>query len=370
MTQIFSPSQMIGDRYQIHSFVNEGGMQQVYKTLDTRLDRVVALKTPLNESAEKRFTASACLSAKVNHPHVAKTLDLFSYGDRQILIEEFVPGLNLKELYDRDFIYMDPYLVGYLFHRLAKGLAASHHVGVFHRDLKPSNIIVSDEPLPQVLKITDFGIAKMAEEKFEIIPTAIREEKTVTLEASKTIKGAFPYMAPELLQNQNPGLAADVWSVGAIAYELLCGKKPFGEGTSGLVKVVTGQKPEVPPLEKINAQFQGLHDELWRLILRCFEFEPSDRITADELVGACGELCYSCAPRKKGTVAKLRINNWKIGILEGDDDETTFFHYDSFYGQPSIGTRVLYAEFTGVPHNRAHPILAIKEESDKELIPF
>ena len=132
----------IASRYHIVDFVGEGGMQFVYKAHDIILDRFIALKTPKDATAEKRFHRSAIVSAKVNHPNVAKTLDYVEQNGRPYLIEELVDGLDLAKAILQGLDYLDPFLVARIFHHLSKGLAASHHAGVVHRDLKPTNIMV------------------------------------------------------------------------------------------------------------------------------------------------------------------------------------------------------------------------------------
>ena len=155
----------IASRYSIVGFVGEGGMQFVYKAHDEILGRFIALKTPKDATAEKRFHRSAIVSSRVNHPNVAKTLDYVEENNRPYLIEELIEGLDLSKAILKDLDFLDPFLVAKIFHYLAKGLAASHHAGVVHRDLKPTNIMVTGKYQITELKITDFGIAKMAEEE-------------------------------------------------------------------------------------------------------------------------------------------------------------------------------------------------------------
>src|SRR5690348_9953012 len=137
-----SKKDVIDRRYQIADFLGEGGMQYVYLAHDTILNRPVALKTPKNTSAAKRFHRSARVAAKVNHPNVAKTLDYFETDDGPYLVEEFVQGTDLAHALLHKASYLDPYLAAKVFHHLARGLAASHHCGVIHRDLKPTNVMV------------------------------------------------------------------------------------------------------------------------------------------------------------------------------------------------------------------------------------
>src|SRR5437667_7732990 len=128
---------IIDDRYEIKAFSNEGGMQEVYRAVDLRLKRVVALKVPKTKSATKRFARSARISAKVRHPNVANTLDYVEYDGRNYLIEEWVKGSDLRERLNEDFLYLDPHLAAHVFHHFVRGVCAAHHASVFHRDLKP-----------------------------------------------------------------------------------------------------------------------------------------------------------------------------------------------------------------------------------------
>jgi len=187
---------IIGDRYLVLGFIGQGGMQEVYQAEDKLLGKIVALKAHKNLSAQKRFKRSAVVSAKVNHPNVAKTLDYVDVDENHAyLVEEYIPGKDLSRVLREDLPLLDPQIVARIFHHLARGLAASHHAGVIHRDLKPSNVMSVDGALVSDVKITDFGIAKMAEE--EIAEAAEGGEESLT--ASQTAIGALPYMAPEII---------------------------------------------------------------------------------------------------------------------------------------------------------------------------
>jgi serine/threonine-protein kinase len=202
---------IVGNRYKIIEYIGAGGMQYVYKARDMILNRLIALKTPIDSSASKRFLHSAKLSAKVNHPNVAKTLDYIEASSKQYLIEELIDGDDLDSSLLKKIQNLDPYLVARIFHNLAKGIAASHHANVIHRDLKPTNIMVGGKFPFDEIKITDFGIATMAEEK--IIEEA--EKDNLTNSSSKTVVGALPYMAPEAITKPREVTdKVDIWSLG------------------------------------------------------------------------------------------------------------------------------------------------------------
>ena len=357
---VHRPQDLVGDRYQVLEFIDQGGMQQVYRALDTTFDKHVALKTPKNPSAEKRFSRSAQLCAKITHPNIAKTLDYFESDGSFYLVEELIDAENLGTRFTRDYDYLDPHLVAHLLHHLAKGVAASHHVQVFHRDLKPSNIMVSADPNFSEVKITDFGIAKMAEAEFD---EALREgEASIT--TSQTVVGALPYMAPELIEHPTlASLQADIWSLGAIAYFLISGKYPFGSGLQAVPKILDARIPDEPKLFARRSKFRPLTEEMWEIISACLSRSPVDRPTADELVGKCGKLCYSLASRGVGRVTSFGAKVGQWGFISTHELGDVFFHGDSFYGgRPRTGQRVSYAAFPGSPSPRAFPVLPLKLE--------
>lgn len=351
MSGPLNPGDLIGGRYEIQKYIDEGGMQFVYAAHDQLTGRLVALKTPKNRSAQKRFRRSAIVAAKVNHPNVAKTLDYVRVGDDRYLIEELVEGQDLKAALLRNTAFLDPYLAAKVFHHLAKGVAAAHHAGVVHRDLKPTNIMVVGGYSLSELKVTDFGIAKMAGE--ELREAIDGGEPSMT--ASQTAVGALPYMAPEAIEDPTVvGAPADIWSVGAMMYHLLCGIYPFGQGLRAVPQIMNAQVAPVPQFLTANAQFSPLAAELIEIALSCLKRNPVERPTADQLVAKCSSLCYTSSPRQLGRVNRFLHNAFGfIGTPAGD----VFFHKDCVYGEiPDIGDAVLYASYNGGDAPRALPV--------------
>ncbi|MEI5639723.1 MULTISPECIES: serine/threonine-protein kinase [unclassified Pseudoalteromonas] len=346
----------IVSRYTVVDFVGEGGMQFVYKARDEVLSRFVALKTPKDATAEKRFHRSAIVSSRVNHPNVAKTLDYVEESGRPYLIEELIEGLDLSCAILKGVEFLDPFLVAKIFHHLSKGLAASHHAGVLHRDLKPTNIMVAGQYQLIELKITDFGIAKMAEE--EIVEAA--EGGDITNSTSATAVGALPYMAPEAIDTpRKVTLKADVWSLGAMMYELLTGSKPFGSGLRAVRHIMDGKYDPFPPFITANPQFSYLSSELIMLIKSCLNVSVDDRPTADELVEKCGELCYQVSERFIGTMKSINHQKWGFITLPTQCD--VFYHVDSVYGTlPEVGEKVMFSKYVGGGADRALPVIKLK----------
>ena len=351
---------IVGSRYQIIDHIGRGGMQEVFLARDQLLEMEVALKTPQVGQVAKRFKNSARIAARVNHHNVAKTLDYFTDSGVECLVEEFVPGETLEAKLER-FGCLDPHLGAGVLHHLAKGVAASHRVGVVHRDLKPSNIMVTGGVNLQHLKITDFGIATLTQEVFD----DAAKYGDITRSTSGTIRGALPFMAPEMMFRQpgeNPGKTVDIWSVGAMMFKLLTGEYPFGVYLEAAVNVKNRERKPWPRFMTQKAQFTPLAKELQALVDSCLQYDPENRPTAQDLSVKCQDLCYLSVKRKEGTVTNL-IQNGYSGFIDGPD-EKVFFPMESVYGAVRPDTNqhrhVCYSSFPGSPRFRAHPVIVLK----------
>lgn len=354
-SHIHSPGDVIGGRYSIVRFHREGGMQEVYEAQDSLLQRVVALKTPKNDSASRRFKSTAVISAKINHRHVAKTLDYVETDDSAVLIEEFIDGEDLSKLFQSTFNYLAPAMCARILHQMAKGLLAAHNAGVIHRDMKPSNVMVSGGVALTEVKITDFGISKMAEEE---IRDWSEGDKTIM---SKTVFGAIPYMAPESIRSfRASAQPSDVWAIGAMVYELLTGTKPFGEGLAATAEILSGRPPAASPFVN-QLQFKGLGTELYQLLIDCMTIAPEKRPSALELVRRCETLCYPQDAHEFGAISKHDNGYW--GFINPDSGGGVFWHRDSFYGEPpkALGDRVCYVRHRGGGNDRAFPLIRVKQ---------
>ena len=356
---LHSAGDLIGERYRIARYVGEGGMQEVYLARDLHLHRDVAIKTPKNTSADKRFGRSAVVSARVNHPNVAKTLDYMSDGDAQYLVEEFIDGMDIKKGLIEPFFALDPSLVAKILHHLAKGLAASHRADVIHRDLKPSNVMFVGGPEVHELKITDFGIAKMASE--EIDDAVVGGDETMS--ASKTVVGALPYMAPEILKpGGNAGTASDIWAVGAMIYELLTGDPPYGRGLGAVGKIQEAEPPDRPIRFPGRTQFNPLVNDLADIVIHCLSPSPRDRPNAQELSARCADLCYTVSERRLGECIFVHPSG-AFGEIRDEDGGKVFFNNKSVYGPKlAVGSKVCFSCFPGRPNPRAHPVLLLNQE--------
>lgn len=346
--------QLVGGRYEVVEWINAGGMQNVYLASDRYFDRKVALKSPKEDTVVKRFQQSAAVGALINHPNVAKALDYVEEGQKGFLIEEFVEGCDLSQLIPAILPAVPPATAGRLLHQLARGLAASHRAGVIHRDLKPSNVMISGGLALTQAKITDFGIAKMAEG--EIAPWAAGDDKGTK---SRTILGAIPYMAPESITDfKQAGKPADVWALAAIVYEATSGVRPFGRGVESIAKILSGAKPSSPPYFAAP-QFKGSGAELFKILTDCFVANPADRPTADDLVNACNKLCYGDENYETGHISE-RVNSVR-GWITPSSGRRLMYHNDSFYGDRthSADDQLWFARHPGGRADRAMPVVKL-----------
>jgi serine/threonine protein kinase len=292
-----SPGTTLGP-YRIESILGKGGMGVVYRALDTRLNRPVAVKflsqALADAAARHRFQREAQMASALNHPHILTVYDAGDFEGRQYLVTEFVDGGTLKD-WARKEVRTWREVVG-LLTGVADGLAAAHAAGILHRDIKPDNILVGRNGYA---KLSDFGLAKLE-------PTVPTGDRTQTMNATGPgiIMGTFAYMSPEQASGRPCDARSDLFSFGIVLYELLSGKRPFdGKTDRELLQNIIQASPapintDVPlPLRMVvekaleNApsdRYQSARDlvvDLRRLTRQSGEFfapsaTPSGEITA------------------------------------------------------------------------------------------
>src|SRR5436309_8312630 len=206
-------------RYRIAEQIGTGGMGVVYHARDQRLDRDVAVKVmptgSLSDQASRsRFRKEALALSRLTHPNIAVVHDFDSENGTDFLVMEMVPGMTLEEKLHAGPIPEAESLR--LVIQLLEGLAAAHEQGVVHCDIKPSNLRVTPDGR---LKILDFGIAKL-------LPTG-EGAATETLTEVHGVTGTLPYMSPEQLRGEPPDARTDIYSAGAVLYEMATGRRPF-----------------------------------------------------------------------------------------------------------------------------------------------
>lgn len=367
-----SSGSVLVDRYKILHFLAAGGMQEVYVCLDVALDRQVVLKTPKQGIQDRRFKRGAEMGARINHPNVAATFDYFEDNSMTFMIEEHIDGQDLGEILSSVFFFMDPSLAAHVIHHIARALHEAHRAGICHRDLKPSNIMTSSNAGLDVIKLTDFGIAKLAENEIANEIENFNKDSS-TLTSSNTLLGAVPYMAPECWRNwTDAGQPMDVWALGCIGYQLLTGELPFGSGRNAIANVVRaehfGVKLNKPTWFEKHPNTKQLEQELWSIIEACIQPDPTLRPTTEEIIMKCDNLCYSSIARQIGSVETFPLRYSSGGTANGGfvvDNSTLqsgYFHGSDFYGgvQPARGQRVNFGAYPGTPNPRCSPVLLIR----------
>src|SRR5215471_11075495 len=222
------PGQSLGP-YRIESFLAAGGMGEVYRATDTRLNREVAIKVSGGRFSE-RFEREARLVASMNHPNICQLYDV----GPNYLVMELVEGPTLADRIHQGALPLQESLP--IARQIAEGLEAAHEKGRIHRDLKPANIKITPEG---VVKLLDFGLAKAAEEPAR--PGDPADSPTLTISATRPgiILGTASYMSPEQAAGKPVDKRSDIWSFGVVLWEMLTGKRLFeGETVSHTIAEV------------------------------------------------------------------------------------------------------------------------------------
>lgn len=238
---------------------------------------------------------------------------------------------------------------------------------VLHRDLKPSNVMVSRDLSFSIVKITDFGIAKLAESEMEKGTEEINAGRTQGL--SSTMLGAIPFLAPEVLRKNRPGAPpigkpSDVWSLAAMGYWLLSGEHPFGTGFEAVPGIFEARAKPWNASLTANQVTADLVVKLQALIGRCFNLNPLERPSIDDLVGELSQLGYLSGARESGEVTG-KGDYGSVWWGRSSAGQPVMLHQaEVMAGGPlKIGARVNYVSSPGLPHPRAVAILKLKDLS-------
>ena len=262
---------MIGStvsHYKILEKLGEGGMGVVYKALDTKLQREVALKfLPQHlssDSKEKdRFLQEARAAAALTHPNVAVTHEIGEYEDRLFLAMELVEGETVKKRVERDGPVPIKKSIEIAI-QICEGLAAAHEKGIVHRDIKSDNIMITPKGL---VKIMDFGLAKV--------------KGSANLTQTGSTLGTAAYMSPEQVRGEDVDKRSDLFSLGVVIYEMLAGKLPFrGEHQAALMYSLVNEDPQ--PLSRFN---EHVSPDIERIIVKALAKDADERYqSADDML--------------------------------------------------------------------------------------
>jgi eukaryotic-like serine/threonine-protein kinase len=271
--------ELIAGRYELEELVGSGGMSSVYRAHDRLLERNVALKV-LHEQFTgdgdhvERFRREARAVAQLSHPNIVTVIDRGEQDSRQFIVFEYIPGENLKGLVERTgpLPERDALRLGL---QVARGLAFAHGQGLVHRDVKPQNVLLTEEGRA---KVTDFGIARSLDVAGGLTRTG-------------TVMGTSDYIAPEQARGAHVDELSDVYSLGAVLYELLAGEVPFSG--DNFVAVAMRHINEPPP--SVRERRPDVSPRLDAAIRRAMAKDPGDRFRsmdelAAELQGCLREL--------------------------------------------------------------------------------
>jgi len=299
-TPSITAGQLLG-HYRLIERIGGGGQGEVFRAHDERFDKDVAIKIlPLkvlaDAEARKRFRQEALAVGKLSHPNVATAYYFGEENGVDFLVTEYVSGAGLDEKLEQGPMpEQDVVALGI---QLASGLEAAHREGIIHRDLKPGNLRITQNG---DLKILDFGLAELVDSTIDVASA-----ETVTI--NMTLTGTLPYMAPE----QFGGVSdqrTDLWSAGAVLYEMATGQLPFTETQLRPLKDAILHKDPAPP----SAINPNISQDLERVILRCLQKEAGKRYQSAAQLRE--DLARVAQGRKVSTGEGLRGRGFAVALL-------------------------------------------------------
>ncbi len=259
---------MLDERYEILEVIGEGGMAVVYRALDHRLNRYVAVKIMRDEMAadeefRRRFCTESHAVAMLSHPNIVAVYDVSHNDNVEYIVMELVDGITLKQYMDRKGVVAWKEVVHFT-KQISKALAHAHERGIIHRDIKPQNIMLLRDG---TIKVGDFGIAALENEVYENNGEAI---------------GSIHYIAPEQARGECPDARSDIYSLGVVMYEMLTGELPFVGNTLGEIAVQhMNAKPVLPRDKNPDVPL-----ELERITLKAMNADLNQRYqSVNELLG-------------------------------------------------------------------------------------
>jgi len=257
--------------YEIVSPLGAGGMGEVYKARDTRLERTVAVKvlpSHLSASPEsrQRFEREARTISQLSHPHICALHDVGREGEVEYLVMEYLEGETLADRLLKGPLPLEQTLRYGM--QIADALDKAHRQGIVHRDLKPGNVMLTKSGV----KLLDFGLAKaVAPASQQSSLTALPTQHALTQEG--TILGTFQYMAPEQLEGREADARTDIFALGTLLYEMSTGKKAFSGATqASLISSILRDDPQ--PISQVQPISPPALD---RIVKTCIAKDPEDR---------------------------------------------------------------------------------------------
>ena len=269
--------------YAILGALGAGGMGQVYKARDTRLERTVALKILSDTVAGdpqfcERFDREAKAIASLSHPNICTLHDVGREAGVDFLVMEYLEGESLEQRLARGALPVDDALT--LAIQICGALDRAHRAGIVHRDLKPGNIFLTKSagPEPFTAKLLDFGLAKAMAPPIVAGGNTMMPTTPAAITAQGAILGTFQYMAPEQLEGHDADARTDIFAFGAVLYEMLTGARAFqGRSQASLIAAILDQEPAaMPSLSGANVRV-GVLSAIDRVVRKCLAKDPDRR---------------------------------------------------------------------------------------------
>ncbi|MDQ3010373.1 MAG: serine/threonine protein kinase, partial [Acidobacteriota bacterium] len=276
----FSPEALIGrmlGHYRIEALLGAGGMGEVYRARDSKLDRNVAIKVlpkhlSSHPDALARFEREAKAIAALPHPNILAIHDFGHEGGVTYAVMELLEGDTLRQRIGQAGIgWRDTVKIAA---SVAEGLAAAHTRGIIHRDIKPENIFLTADG---VVKVLDFGIARVKKAVVSHAETLISQGNSETKPG--TLMGTIGYMSPEQVRGDNADAPSDVFSLGCVMVEMLTGKRPFARNSAAetMAAILRDDPPSLASLASSDSIHQQVPPELERIVYRCLAKTPEER---------------------------------------------------------------------------------------------
>ncbi|MBV9300649.1 MAG: protein kinase [Acidobacteriaceae bacterium] len=280
--------------YEIIALIGAGGMGEVYRARDTRLNRDVAIKIlPQSFATDperlRRFQLEAESTGALNHPNVLAIYDVGTYEGTPYLVSELLEGESLRERLNRGKLSVSRAL-DYAC-QIAAGLAAAHVKGITHRDVKPGNIYIAKDGR---VKLLDFGLAKLISVK------SLDNSETVTATSEGQVVGTAAYMSPEQVRGLPIDQRSDIFGFGCVLYEMLAGKRPFQGSTSAdLMSAILRDEPDWEAISSPGLQ---------RVVAHCLEKSPEQRFqSAQDIAFDLDSISHQESGSASGALGGLRI---------------------------------------------------------------
>ncbi|MGH9672877.1 MAG: protein kinase domain-containing protein, partial [Bryobacteraceae bacterium] len=260
--------------YEIVNLLSAGGMGEVYLGRDTRLARTVAIKvlpaSLMTPERRRRFEREARTIASLNHPHICQLYDIGAVDDMDYLVMEYMEGELLSQRLERGPLPASEVLRHSI--EIAEALDTAHRQGVVHRDLKPANVMLTRSGA----KLMDFGLAKLKEEA-DLVSSFLFSKPPTSLTDEGTIVGTLNYMAPEQLQGKDADGRSDIFSLGAVMFEMATGRKPFhGDSQAQVIAAVLEHNP--PAIWSVRTgSGHTPPPALDHIVQTCLAKQPDDR---------------------------------------------------------------------------------------------